>query len=105
VSITDKGLGIKEKGSNLKLFNAFCSSSASESRDPTYHYSRMFGASYSGAGIGLVKSKVTIIKYCFFFTQYCFNILFYKVYLNFHNATIDIIDSDGATANVMFDYM
>jgi hypothetical protein len=68
VIIADRGVGVgtqasrgqthQEPVSTEKWFDAFYSTSGTRSIDPSYHYSRMFGAPYSGAGMGLLKSQV-----------------------------------------------
>lgn len=73
VIVADRGVGVgrSSSGDNIsgsaasssspspsRWFDAFYSTSGSRRMDPSYHYSRMFGAPYSGAGMGLLKSKV-----------------------------------------------
>jgi hypothetical protein len=63
ITILDRGRGpaanqLQSNGECTAWFDAFYSTSPSRSREPTYHYSRMFGAPYSGAGMGLLRSKV-----------------------------------------------
>jgi hypothetical protein len=50
-----------ERASADRWFDAFYSTSGTRRIDPSYHYSRMFGAPYSGAGMGLLKSKVRFL--------------------------------------------
>lgn len=70
IIVRDRGMGISKKPSDTNdhiIFDAFYSTSPNRNREPSYHYSRTFGVPYSGAGMGLLKSKV---------------------YLNFHEASI-----------------
>ena len=82
----DQGTGLIA-GSTESVFNAL--SSTREKREPNYTYSREFGIPFSGAGIGLLKSKT---------------------YLGMHNASIqacsrgeDDSNGRGTTVTVRFD--
>ena len=65
LTLHDRGGGIPQSesgGGHHRFLDAFYSTSPSRSREPSYHYSRMFGVPYSGAGMGLLKSKVGLIE-------------------------------------------
>lgn len=71
LKLHDKGGGVSQHDSvvvsgeservHSRFLDAFYSTSPSRNREPSYHYSRMFGVPYSGAGMGLLKSKVLSI--------------------------------------------
>jgi hypothetical protein len=57
IRITDPGIGMRE--TELKnCFQAFYTTTRANS-NPTYQYSRDFGVPFSGAGFGMLKSKVS----------------------------------------------
>ena len=67
IVLRDSGVGFGRSQTSDQLgisneqnpFDAFYSTSPNRTREPSYHYSRTFGVPYSGAGIGLLKSKVS----------------------------------------------
>lgn len=61
ISITDAGIGMTETELN-NCFQAFYTTTPLNT-NPTYQYSRDFGVPYSGAGFGMLKSKVSDIDY------------------------------------------
>lgn len=89
---------------HLRCFDAFYSKTAEEKSDvePSYQYSRDFGAAFSGAGIGLLKSKVghlriTSITCCQLSVYNCLQsnliCMSCKVYADFHNGKIALVSS------------
>mmetsp|Transcript_12005 Transcript_12005/g.18139 ORF Transcript_12005/g.18139 Transcript_12005/m.18139 type:complete len:100 (-) Transcript_12005:123-422(-) len=81
LTISDKGVGMSDQQLE-RCRDAFFTTTVPR-EEPNYHYSREFGTVFSGAGFGLLKSKV---------------------YLSFHCADMDIKSKagDGTEVHISF---
>ena len=85
-----KSINVKDVGSGMnshqlsRLFDAFYTTHKSFQDNPTYQYSRDFGVPFSGAGFGMLKSKV---------------------YLDFHEASIDVQSNLGLGTEINITFL